>query len=169
VYAKRPTKGPATVWKYLARYTPRAALSHRRLVSFTDGQVTFRGEDYAHGGRQGTLTLAAVEFVRRFLTHVLPAGFVRVRHSGLLANRHRQEKLARCRELLGRAVTPQADTAPTDPYPITPPGQEVEVTPTRVCPRCGAGRMVVVADFPPMSLAVWITAGLEPCLILDSS
>jgi hypothetical protein len=115
------------------------------------------------------MTLEAVEFVRRFLTHVLPAGFVRVRHYGLLANRHRREKLARCRELLGMAVTPQADTAPTAPDPITPPGHEVEVTPTRVCPRCGAGRMVVVAEFPPMSLAAWITAGLEPCLILDSS
>jgi Putative transposase/Transposase zinc-binding domain len=169
VYAKRPTKGPATVLKYLARYTHRAALSNRRLVSFTDGQVTFRWKDYAHGGRQGTMTLEAVEFVRRFLTHVLPAGFVRVRHYGLVANRHRQEKLARCRELLGMAVTPQADTAPTDPDPITPPGHEVEVTPTRACPRCGAGRMVVVAEFPPMTPAEGITAGLEPCPILDSS
>ena len=67
------------------------------------------------------MTLEAVEFVRRFLLHVLPAGFVRVRHYGLLANRHRREKLARCRELLGMAVTPQADTAPTGPDPITPP------------------------------------------------
>ena len=170
VHATPPLGGaPTIVLKYLARYTHRAAISNRRLVSFTDGQITFRWKDYAHGGRQGTMTLEAVEFVRRFLTHVLPAGFVRVRHSGLLANRHRQEKLARCRELLGMAVTPQADTAPTNPDPITPPGQEVEVTPTRVCPQCGAGRMVVVAEFPPMSLAEWITAGLEPCLILDSS
>ena len=115
------------------------------------------------------MTLAAVEFVRRFLMHVLPTGFVRVRHYGLLANRHRQEKLARCRELLGMAVTEQVDTAPTDPDPIPPPAHEPTVTPTRVCPRCGAGRMVVVAEFPPMSLAEWITEGLEPCLILDSS
>ena len=75
------------------------------------------------------MTLEAVEFVRRFLMHVLPAGFVRVRHYGLLANRHRREKLARCRELLGMAVTPQADTAPTDPDPITPPGHEVDGDP----------------------------------------
>jgi hypothetical protein len=67
------------------------------------------------------------------------------------------------------AVTPPADTAPTDPDPITPPGHEVEVTPTRVCPRCGAGRMVVVAEFPPMPPPQGTTAGLEPCLILDSS
>ena len=82
---------------------------------------------------------------------------------------HRQEKLARCRELLGMAVSPQADPAPTDPDPITPPSHEATVTPTRVCPRCGAGRMVVVAEFPPMPPAEGITAGLEPCLILDSS
>jgi hypothetical protein len=100
---------------------------------------------------------------------VLPSGFVRVRHYGLLANRHRREKLARCRELLGMAVTPQSDTAPTEPDPIPPPVHEATVTPTRVCPRCGAGRMVVVAEFPPMSPAEWITAGLEPRLILDSS
>ena len=161
--------GPATVLKYLARYTHKAAISNRRLVGLADGRVTFRWKDYAHGGRQGTMTLEAVEFVRRFLMHVLPSGFVRVRHYGLLANRHRQEKLARCRELLGMAVTPQADTAPTDPDPVTPPGHEATVTPTRVCPRCGAGRMVVVAEFPPMTPAEGITAGLEPCLILDSS
>jgi hypothetical protein len=169
VYARPPSGGAATVLKYLARYTHRAAISNRRLVAFADGQVTFRWKDYAHGGKRGNMTLAAVEFVRRFLTHVLPSGFVRVRHYGLLANRHRREKLARCRELLGTAVTPQADTAPSEPDPVTPPGHEAAVTPTRVCPRCGAGRMVVVAEFPPMSLAEGITAGLEPRLILDSS
>jgi hypothetical protein len=169
VYAKPPWGGPATVLKYLARYTHRAAISNHRLVNLADGQVTFRWKDYARGGRRGTMTLAAVEFVRRFLMHVLPAGFVRVRHYGLLANRHRREKLARCRELLGMAVTPQADMVPTDPDQFTPPGHDVAVTPTRVCPRCGAGRMVVVAEFPPMPPAEGIRAGLEPCRILDSS
>jgi hypothetical protein len=115
------------------------------------------------------MTLDAVEFVRRFLTHVLPTGFVRVRHYGLLANRHRREKLARCRELLGMAVTPRADMAPTAPDPVTPPVHEATVTPTRVCPRCGAGRMVVVAEFPPMTLAEEIRAGLASCPVLDSS
>jgi hypothetical protein len=115
------------------------------------------------------MTLDAIEFVRRFLMHVLPTGFVRIRHYGLLANRRRREKLARCRELLGTAVTPLAETAPTDPDPFPPPGHEAEATPTRVCPRCGAGRMVLVAEFPPMSPAEGITAGLEPCLIFDSS
>src|SRR5271157_755174 len=169
VYAKRPTKGPATVLKYLARYTHRTAISNRRLVSLADGQVTFRWKDYAHGGKRGTMTLEAVEFVRRFLMHVLPAGFVRVRHYGLLANRHRQEKLARCRELLGMAMTPQADTAPTDPDVIPPPVHEATVTPTRVCPRCGAGRMIVVAELPPLTLPEGVAAGHEPCLTLDSS
>ena len=151
--------GPRRVLKYLARYTHKAAISNHRLVDLADGRVSFRWKDYAHGGRQGIMTLDAVEFVRRFLMHVLPSGFVRVRHYGLLANRHRQEKLARCRELLGMAVTPQADTAPTDPDPVTPPVPETTVTPTRVCPRCGAGRMVVVAEFPPMPSAAGTTSG----------
>jgi Putative transposase/Transposase zinc-binding domain len=169
VYAKPPWGGAATVLKYLARYTHKAAISNHRLVALADGRVTFRWKDYAHGCKQGTMTLAAVEFVHRFLRHVLPTGFVRIRHYGLLANRHRREKLARCRELLGTAVTPQADTSPTAPDPITPPGHEASVTPTRVCPRCGAGRMVVVAEFPPMPPSEWPSAGLEPCLIVDSS
>ena len=169
VYATPPLGGvPTVVLKYLARYTHRAAISNRRLVDLAGGRVTFGWKDYAHGGRPGTMTLDAVEFVRRFLMHVLPAGFVRVRHYGLLANGHRREKLARCRELLGTAATP-ADPAPAGPDPTTPPVHEAAVTPTRVCPRCGAGRMVVVAEFPPTALAGGIRAGLEPCLIFDSS
>ena len=113
------------------------------------------------------MTLDAIEFVRRFLTHVLPTGFVRIRHYGLLANRHRREKLARCRELLGMAMTPQADTDPTDPIPS--PERESTATPTRVCPRCGAGRMVVVAEFPPLTMAARTSAGPEPSLTFDSS
>jgi hypothetical protein len=169
VYAKPPWGGPATVLKYLARYTHKAAISNHRLVDLADGRVSFRWKDYAHGGRQGVMTLDSVEFVRRFLMHVLPSGFVRVRHYGLLANRHRQEKLARCRELLGMTVTPKAGTASTEPDPVTPTVHETTVTPTRVCPRCGAGRMVVVAEFPPLPPAAGTRAGLEPCLTLDSS
>jgi Putative transposase/Transposase zinc-binding domain len=170
VYAKRPFGGGAeTVLKYLARYTHKAAISNHRLVDLADGRVSFRWKDYAHGGRQGTMTLDSVEFVRRFLMHVLPSGFVRVRHSGLLANRHRQDKLARCRELIGMAATPQADTTPTDADPVKPPVPETTVTPTRVCPRCGSGRMVVIAEIPPLPKAARTRAGLEPCLTLDSS
>jgi hypothetical protein len=169
VFARPPFGGPATVLKYLARYTHRAAMSNHRLVSLTDGRVTFRWKDYAHGGRRSTMTLEAVEFVRRFLIHVLPAGFVRVRHYGLLANRHRREKLARCRELLGMTMTPEADTMPTDPDAVAPPTREAAVTPTRACPRCGAGRMVVIAEFPPMTLIEEVVVSPGPCLILDSS
>jgi hypothetical protein len=168
VYARPPWGGAATVLKYLARYTHKAAISNHRLVDLADGRVRFRWKDYAHGGRQGTMTLEAVEFVRRFLLHVLPSGFVRVRHYGLLANRHRREKLARCRELLGMVVTPRADTAPIDPGPAAS-GHEVEVTPTRVCPRCGAGRMIVIAEFPPMTLSRGLSTVSEPCLTFDSS
>jgi hypothetical protein len=169
VFAQPPFGGAATVLKYLARYTHRTAISNHRLVDLADGRVTFHWKDYAHGGRPSTMTLEAVEFVRRFLLHVLPAGFVRVRHYGLLANRHRRQKLARCRELLGMAPPPQIDTAPAEPEPIVPAGRESTVTPTRACPRCGAGRMVVVAEFPPLTLAEEITAGLGPLPVLDSS
>ena len=96
-YAKPPWGGPATVLKYLARYTHKTAISNRRLLSLEDGQVTFRWKDYAQRGRRRTMPLDAIEFVRRFLMHVLPSGFVRIRHYGILANCHRREKLMRCR------------------------------------------------------------------------
>ena len=114
VYAKPPTKGPATVLKYLARYTHKTAISNRRLVSLADDRVRFRWKDYAHGGRRGIMTLEAVEFVRRFLMHVLPSGFVRVRHYGLLANRHRQEKLRGA----GNCSAWPCRRSPTRPRPI---------------------------------------------------
>jgi hypothetical protein len=170
VHATPPLDGdPTVVLKYLARYTHKTAISNRRLVDLADGRVTFRWKDYARGGRPSTMTLGAVEFVRRFLMRVLPTGFVRVRHYGLLANRCRQEQLARCRQLLGMAVAPSAEPVPADPDPVAPPVHEATVTPTRVCPRCGAGRMVVIAEFPPMTTAEPVTAGLGPCLTLDSS
>ena len=166
-HVKPPFGGAETVLKYLARYTHKAAISNHRLVDLSDGRVRFRWKDYAHGGRQATMTLDAIEFVRRFLMHVLPSGFVRVRHYGLLANCHRQEKLARCRELLGATATPQADTTPTDPTPLA--RGESTVTPTRVCPLCGAGRMIVIAELPPMTLSQGISTGPEPSLTFDSS
>jgi hypothetical protein len=170
VYAQAPFGGGAEiVLKYLARYTHKAAISNHRLVDLADGRVSFQWKDYAHGGRQGIMTLDSVEFVRRFLMHVLPPGFVRVRHYGLLANRHRQEKLARCRELIRMAVTPQAETAPSKSDPVTSTVPETTVTPTRVCPQCGSGRMIVIAEIPPLPKAARTRAGLEPCLALDSS
>src|SRR5262249_52295516 len=100
VYAKPPFGGPKQVLKYLARYTHRVAISNHRLVSLTDGRVTFRYKDYADAHRHKTMTLSAEEFLRRFVQHVLPPGFVKTRHYGLLANRDRDEKLRACRRLL---------------------------------------------------------------------
>ena len=105
VYAKPPFGGPKQVLKYLARYTHRVAISNRRLVALDDGEVTFHWKSYADGGGQKTMTLKATEFIRRFLLHVLPTGFVRIRHYGFLANRVCQEKLALCRALLEVATS----------------------------------------------------------------
>ena len=101
VYAKRPFHDASCVLKYLARYTHRVAISNSRLLGYQDGKVTFRYKDYAHESQQRTMTVSAAEFIRRFLLHVLPSGFMRIRHYGYLANRHRREKLEACRRLLG--------------------------------------------------------------------
>ena len=101
VYAKPPFGGPERVLKYLAQYTHRVAISNARLLDFEDGMVRFRYKDYAHGNRKRVMTLSALEFVRRLSLHVLPTGFMRIRHYGIQANRHRHEKLALCRQLLG--------------------------------------------------------------------
>jgi len=103
VYAKPPFGGPQHVLHYLARYTHRVAISNHRIVSSTDGQVTFRWKDYAHRSKQKLMTVTAEEFLRRFLLHVLPDRFVRIRYYGLLANRHREQALALCRELVSGA------------------------------------------------------------------
>ena len=100
VYAKEPLQTPQHVLKYLARYTHRIAIANQRLVALENGQVTFRWKDYKHGHQLRTMTLDAVEFLRRFVLHVLPRGFQRLRHFGFLANRVRQAKLAQCRTLL---------------------------------------------------------------------
>ncbi len=109
VYAKRPFAGPAQVLEYLGRYTHRVALSNDRLLSLDNGLVRFRWKDYADGDRVKVMALEADEFIRRFLLHVVPDGFVRIRHFGLLANRTRHAKLARCRALL---APPPASAAP---------------------------------------------------------
>jgi hypothetical protein len=140
VYAKPPFGGPEQVLKYLARYTHRVAISNNRLISLKDGRVTFRWKNYAEGNGQETMTLDAVEFLRRFLLHLLPTHFVRIRHYGLLANRHRAQKLARCRELLCKPfceppVEPLA-ARPADEHPL-------EDQLSQSCPVCG-GRMRTV-------------------------
>ncbi len=140
VYAKEPLREPQHVLKYLARYTHRVGISNHRLVSLADGQVTFRSKDYQRGHRLRTLTLDAVECLRRLLLHVPPHGFHRLRHFGFLANRVRQEKLAQCRSLLGQATRPPAQQEAVDLK--TPAVSAAE--PGSVCPVCQHGRMQLV-------------------------
>ena len=165
VHVKPPWGGPKTVLKYLARYTHRAAISNHRLLSMKYGQVYFLWKDYAHGRQWRTMKLTAIEFVRRFLMHVLPQGFVRVRHYGILANRHRQEKLALCRNLLDVEPTSQEDV----PAPLATPEHDALVTPTKVCPVCGADRMIVIAEFPPMAMNLEALNQAQLCSTFDTS
>ena len=134
VYSKPPFGGPQQVLKYLARYTHRVAISNSRLESLEDGRVAFRCKDYADGGRPKRLTLDALEFLRRFVQHVLPQGFVKIRHYGLLANRQRAARLTMCRRLLLLATlrlsVPGPDTAPLEPAQ------------PRCCSECGSSRLV---------------------------
>jgi hypothetical protein len=138
VYAKAPFGGPEQVLKYLARYTHRVAISNSRLVSLQDEQVTFRYKDYADARRSKEMTLSATEFMRRFLQHVLPSGFVKVRHYGLLANRYREANLRVCRTLL-LVVATAALVAGT---------AAGEVCSGQACPHCGGTVWVVVARTP---------------------
>jgi hypothetical protein len=141
VYAKPPWGGPEQVLKYLARYTHRVAISNQRLIDMDGDKNRFHWKDYAHGGATKTMTLKAVEFLRRFLLHVLPSGFVRIRHYGLLANRVCREKLALCRALLRVEASAEPVAAePVSKPPETPLGEPV----VRRCPVCGDGRMIVV-------------------------
>lgn len=134
VYAKRPFGGPEHVLHYLARYTHRVAISNHRIVSVADGKVTFRYKDYAHGGKQRKMTVTAEEFLRRFLLHVLPRRFVRIRFSGFLANRNRKQLLPLCRQLL---------VARPDPTSPRPGVTDAKPCPSWRCPHCG-GIMVVI-------------------------
>jgi hypothetical protein len=109
VYAKRPFGGPEYVLQYLGRYTHGVAISNHRLVSFTEGTVTFRWRDSAHNNEQKLLTVSLDEFLRRFLLHLLPKGFVRIRNFGFLANRRRATLLPLCFQLLGVSQEAQAE------------------------------------------------------------
>jgi hypothetical protein len=166
VYAKPPFGGPEQVLKYLARYTHRVAISNARLLGFEDGMVRFRYKDYAHGNRKRVMTLTALEFVRRLLLHVLPTGFHRIRHYGILANRHRQAKLALCRQLLGSGPAAESEFAEETRAPRESPSS---ITPTRVCPACGAGRMIVIKEFPPMPVGAEVPEGVGASVGFDSS
>jgi hypothetical protein len=138
VYAKPPFGGPAQVLKYLARYTHRVAISNRRLVQVKDGKVTFRYKDYAAANQSKTMTLDALEFLRRFVQHLLPKGFVKIRHYGLLANRQRETRLALCRRLLVLVMLQEKVSVRSDVEVGIEP-----VLPCR-CPQCGSARLVYV-------------------------
>jgi hypothetical protein len=160
VYAKPPFGGPEQVLKYLARYTHRVAISNSRLLKVEDDQVHFTWKDYADGNADKTMALPAFEFIRRFLQHVLPSGFVRIRHYGLLANRHREEKLQRCRHLLGVGSPAGGEVPAAAAMPACP--QAAEAVPSWArCPSCGEGRMTWVEDVPHRRPAVQSFAAEE--------
>jgi predicted RNA-binding Zn-ribbon protein involved in translation (DUF1610 family) len=147
VYAKAPFGGPLQVLRYLGRYTHRVAISNHRLIAFDGERVSFQWKDYADGSAQKVMTLAATEFLRRFFLHVLPKGFVRIRHFGFLANRFRTRALAECRTLLAVSL------------PIA--AADRKETATWHCPRCGA-LMELRQSFTAAELLQW-------CPVLDSS
>lgn len=143
VFAKPPFGGPQRALKYLARYTHRVAISNHRLRSLENGSVSFDWKDYAHRNRTGTMTLDAVEFLRRFLLHILPSGLVRIRQFGFLANRVRKQKLELCRALFAARQLPDSPADIKDPH---------------LCPTCKLGRLLVVEVLAPESTAIQDTS-----------
>jgi hypothetical protein len=131
VYAKRPFGGPEHVLRYLGRYTHRVAISNHRLVSFADGTVTFRWRDSVHNNEQRSLPLSVDEFLRRFLLHLLPQGFVRIRNFGVLANRRRATTLPLCFQLLGSVTQAQTEVSTTSSSDAW------------LCPKCGGPMLVI--------------------------
>jgi hypothetical protein len=148
VYAKRPFAGPEPVLEYLGRYTHRVALSNDRLVDHRDDCVRFRWKDYADHDRVKVMTLEADEFLRRFLLHVVPSGFMRIRHFGLLANRTRRGTLARCRDLLG--LLPTEDSPPESVAAMLRRLTGVDLW---RCPVCGEGRMQITTIIVHLALS----------------
>jgi hypothetical protein len=150
VYCKPPFGGPEQVLQYLARYTHRVALSNHRLVSLADGKVTFTYKDYSQDGRRREMTLPVEEFIRRFLLHILPHRFVRIRYYGLLANRHRERQLARCRALLDAA--PPAQALESDEHEDWESVyQRVTGEDPTLCAHCGHGHLRQVRKLPALA------------------
>ena len=144
VYAKPPFAGPDDVLRYAARYTHRVAISNDRVIDIEDEKAQFRWKDYRDKSKQKTMTLAAEEFIRRFLLHVLPEGFQRIRYYGFLANRYRKQKLARCRELL--------NMPPPEPHCHVKKDyrdryEELTGKSLKTCPVCHQGQMVITEVF----------------------
>ena len=145
VYAKRPFAGPSQVLAYLSRYTHRIAIANSRLVSMANGKVTFRWRDYAHAYQSRTMTLEVDEFLRRFLLHVLPPGFVRIRYFGMLANRQRKILLNLCREYLQVSLPSQVTTGVAN-----------------LCHHCHRGIMRVIEVLSPTRLSTWLANAVQP-------
>jgi hypothetical protein len=144
VYAKKPFGSPKTVLDYLGRYTHRVALSNDRILEIENGEVTLSYRDRKDGDRKKTMTLEAQEFIHRFLLHVLPDGFMRIRHFGFLANRSKKHALPQCRKLLG--LNP---ALPEIPHPSAHDLMlELTAIDLSRCPRCQQGTMIVVAELP---------------------
>ena len=169
VYAKPPFGGPEHVYRYLGRYTHRVAIANHRLLSLEDGAVRFQVKDRADGGKRKVMTLSAVEFLRRFLLHVLPRGFVRIRHFGLLAGRNVHTKLARAQDLLNAKVPELVEAPPPSVSESPIPWWERLLALTGVdvflCPRCAVGRMLRQSahSLPPV-LGPHARAPPEECL-----
>jgi hypothetical protein len=166
VYAKPPFGGPEQVLKYLARYTHRVAIANSRLESIDDGQVTFRWKNYAQGQAWQSMSLSADEFLRRFLLHVLPSGFVKIRHFGFLGNRRRRERLAAARKMLGDGARPPSNCDAK----ATPRGTQEE--PDRAaasCPACRRGVLAIIGTLSPLldHQARCVGAAADPVSIND--
>ena len=145
VYAKQPFAGPLQVLTYLSRYTHRIAIANSRLVSMVNGRISLRWRDYAHGQQSRIMTLEVNEFLRRFLLHVLPAGFVRIRYFGMFANRHRNHLLNLCREYLRVSAPPQ-----------------VTASLANLCQHCRRGIMRLVDVLSPTRFSAWLAAVPQP-------
>jgi predicted Zn-ribbon and HTH transcriptional regulator len=152
VYAKKPFAGPQQVLDYVGRYTHRVAISNNRILNVEGGQVTFRYKDYRDGGQQKTITLSADEFIRRFLLHVLPEGFHRIRYYGFLGNRYRKEKLQQCRHLLGMIRLEPGSSTEVAELDYRDRYQALTGSSLWECPACHRGRMIVIAEIPPGSI-----------------
>jgi Putative transposase/Transposase zinc-binding domain len=161
VYAKPPFGGPRQVLKYLARYTHRVAISNQRLISLEDGRVTFRWKNYAHASEPATMTLKAEEFIRRFLLHVLPKGFVKIRHFGFLANRCRRDNVLLCGELLGASSTGPPGFVRHHSHPDEP-----QADTTDQCPRCKLGSMRILEILAPQA-DTSLPSGATPLRLLQ--
>jgi hypothetical protein len=140
VYCKAPLKNAETVIDYLGRYTHRVAISNDRLLTLAGGQVAFKYRDFADDDKVMVMSLDAFEFIGRFLLHILPEGFMKIRYYGILSNRNKRTKLARCRQLLGAEVEHDDEQAENESWEDL--FERVTGIDPRICPHCGKGEMV---------------------------